>query len=225
MRVSEIVARGHDVETVRKIERLLCDRRIQAPPVRARREGDAAQFRPRPALSDRQPLPRQRCRLRQRPTRPSPAPSARREPRRGALMRRRALAITRPMTKPVVRFAPSPTGLHPYRQCPHGAAQRAVRAAARAAPSSCASTTPTWSARGRNTPTRSSGTSPGSASPPDIVVRQSERFALYDEAAERLRVIGTALCLLRDAPTSSSSGASASSPAACRRSTTAPPSR
>ena len=59
--------------------------------------------------------------------------------------------------------------------------------------------------------------------PPDIVVRQSERFALYDEAAERLRVIGPALCLLRDAPTSSNSAASASSPAACRRSTTAPP--
>ena len=35
-------------------------RRIQAPPGGARREGDAEEFRPRPPLSDHQPLPRHR---------------------------------------------------------------------------------------------------------------------------------------------------------------------
>ena len=58
LRVSEIVAKGYDLETVKKVERLLYHRRIQAPPVGARREGDAQEFRPRPPLPDRQPLPR-----------------------------------------------------------------------------------------------------------------------------------------------------------------------
>ena len=53
-----IVAAGFDRDTVMKVERMLYLGRIQAPPGRARREGDAEEFRPRPALSDRQSLPR-----------------------------------------------------------------------------------------------------------------------------------------------------------------------
>ena len=58
MRVAEIVARGHDLETVKKVERLLYlaeyKRRQAAPGVKITQQ----EFRPRPPLSDRQPLPR-----------------------------------------------------------------------------------------------------------------------------------------------------------------------
>ena len=56
-------------------------RRIQAPPVRAGREGRPEEFRPRPALSDRQPLPRSR----------QPAPRPTRRSRREAAQGRRAV--------------------------------------------------------------------------------------------------------------------------------------
>lgn len=56
---------------------------------------------------------------------------------------------------------------------------------------------------------------------PDASIRQSERIALYDAAADRLRVAGRLYACYEsaDEPTAS---ASASSHAACRRSMTAP---
>ena len=60
--------------------------------------------------------------------------------------------------------------------------------------------------------------------PPDVIVRQSERFALYDDAAaERLQGGRVGFMPATRRRRSWSSAASASSPAACRRSTTAPP--
>ena len=53
-----IVAAGFDRDTVMKVERMLYLGRIQAPPGGAGREGDAEEFRPRPALSDRQSVSR-----------------------------------------------------------------------------------------------------------------------------------------------------------------------
>ena len=129
MRVSEIVARGHDVETVTQ-DRAAAPiaeykRRQSAPGVKVTRQAiSAATAAIRSSTASAIAAP-----LRQRPMKPSPAPSARREPRRWSPDGRRALH-NRPMTNPLVRFAPSPTGLHPHRQRPHGAAQRAVRAAA-----------------------------------------------------------------------------------------------
>ncbi len=58
MGVEEIVARGHDRATVERVEHLLYHRRIQAPAVGAGREDHQEEFRPRPALSDHQPVPR-----------------------------------------------------------------------------------------------------------------------------------------------------------------------
>ena len=58
--IAKIVAAGFDRETVMKVERMLNlaeYKRRQAAPGR---EGDAEEFRPRPPLSDRQPLPRSR---------------------------------------------------------------------------------------------------------------------------------------------------------------------
>ena len=60
LRVSEIVARGHDLEIVVAVERLLYLGRVQAPAGGAGREGQRQEFRPRPPLPDRQPL--RRCR-------------------------------------------------------------------------------------------------------------------------------------------------------------------
>ena len=60
MRIAEVVARGHDEATVRKVERHALPCRIQAPPGGARREDHPPQFRPRPALSDHQQVPRPR---------------------------------------------------------------------------------------------------------------------------------------------------------------------
>ncbi len=54
---------------------------------------------------------------------------------------------------------------------------------------------------------------------PDLVIRQSERLAIYDAAAERLKAAGR-LYPCYERQTSSTGAASASSPAACRRSTT-----
>ena len=58
--IAAIVEAGFDQETVAQGRAHARSRRIQAPAVGAGREGDAAQFRPRPPLSDRQPLPRLR---------------------------------------------------------------------------------------------------------------------------------------------------------------------
>ena len=58
--IATIVAAGFDRDIVLKVERLLASRRIQAAAGGARRQGDAEEFRPRPPLSDRQSLPRQR---------------------------------------------------------------------------------------------------------------------------------------------------------------------
>ena len=55
--------------------------------------------------------------------------------------------------------------------------------------------------------------------PPDVIVRQSERFELYDAAADRLQGGRSALSPATRRPRSWNSAASASSPAACRRST------
>ena len=55
--LGEVVARGHDLETVKKIERLLYLAEYKRRQ-RAGRQGDAQELRPRPPLSDRQPLPR-----------------------------------------------------------------------------------------------------------------------------------------------------------------------
>ncbi len=60
MRVADIVLRGHDAGDRAKNRAAAVSGRIQAPPVGAGRKGDAEEFRPRPALSHRQPLPRQR---------------------------------------------------------------------------------------------------------------------------------------------------------------------
>ena len=58
MRIADIVAEGYDPETVRRVERLLYlaeyKRRQSAPGVKV----GPQELRPRPALSDRQPLPR-----------------------------------------------------------------------------------------------------------------------------------------------------------------------
>ncbi len=58
MPISDIIARGHDEATVRRVERLLYlaeYKRRQAAPGR---EDHRPQFRPRPPLSDHQPVPR-----------------------------------------------------------------------------------------------------------------------------------------------------------------------
>jgi NH3-dependent NAD+ synthetase len=59
MRVADVVARGHDLETVKKIERLLYLAEYKRP-VRPGRQGDAEEFWPRPALSDHQLVSRSR---------------------------------------------------------------------------------------------------------------------------------------------------------------------
>ena len=71
MRVADIVAEGYDPETVKQDRKAPLSRRIQAPAVGAGGQGRPEEFRPRPALSDRQPLPRSRARRRRRPTRRS----------------------------------------------------------------------------------------------------------------------------------------------------------
>ena len=58
--IATIVAAGFDRDTVVQGRAPAQSRRIQAPAGGARREGDAEEFRPRPPLSDRQPLPRSR---------------------------------------------------------------------------------------------------------------------------------------------------------------------
>ena len=58
MRVADIIAEGFDAETVQQGRAAALSRRIQAPAVGAGRQGRPEEFRPRPALSDRQPLPR-----------------------------------------------------------------------------------------------------------------------------------------------------------------------
>ena len=55
----------------------------------------------------------------------------------------------------------------------------------------------------------------------DATFRQSERQALYDAAAEKLRADGTALCLLRDAGGAGDQTQAAARPPASRRSMTA----
>ncbi len=90
MRVSEIVARGHDVETVKQGRAAALPRRIQAPPVRARREGDAARISAATGAIRSSTASAIPARRRQRPTKRSPAPSARREPRRSSPDGRRA---------------------------------------------------------------------------------------------------------------------------------------
>ena len=94
------------------------------------------------------------------------------------------------MSKPIVRFAPSPTGLHPYRQCPHGAAQRAFRPARGRHLRPALRRYRSRSARKREYADAIEADLAWLGIPPDMVVRQSERFALYDDAAERLRDSG-----------------------------------
>ena len=62
MRVADIVAEGYDPETVRRVERHALSGGIQAPPVSARGQSGTEEFRPRPALPHREPLPRPRPR-------------------------------------------------------------------------------------------------------------------------------------------------------------------
>ena len=57
MGVDEIVARGHDRATVDAHRASALHRRIQAPAGGARREDHQEEFRPRPPLSDHQPVP------------------------------------------------------------------------------------------------------------------------------------------------------------------------
>ena len=75
MRVADIVAEGYDAANGAPGRAAALSRRIQAPAVRAGREGRPEEFRPRPALSDRQPLPRFR--------RAAQAPDAGIAPRKG----------------------------------------------------------------------------------------------------------------------------------------------
>ena len=76
MRVADIVARGYDSRRCAG-RAAAVPRRIQAPAVGAGREGRPEELWPRPALPDRQPLPRfRRCR-RKRPTRRLPFPYGR----------------------------------------------------------------------------------------------------------------------------------------------------
>ena len=58
--LADIVAAGFDRDTVARIDRLLNIAEYKRRQARARREGDAPQFRPRPPLSHHQPLSRQR---------------------------------------------------------------------------------------------------------------------------------------------------------------------
>ena len=58
--IATIVAAGFERDTVLQGRPPARSRRIQAAAGRARRQGDAAEFRPRPPLSDRQSLPRHR---------------------------------------------------------------------------------------------------------------------------------------------------------------------
>ncbi len=58
--IADIVAAGFDRDLVHARRPHAQSRRIQAPAGGARREGHAAQFRPRPPLSDRQQVPRSR---------------------------------------------------------------------------------------------------------------------------------------------------------------------
>ena len=76
--------------------------------------------------------------------------------------------MTDPTTqpRPRARFAPSPTGYFHVGQRAGGAVQLALRAPARAAPSSCALRTPTRPATGPSGRTGSSPRSTGSACPP-----------------------------------------------------------
>ena len=60
MRVADLIAEGFDRGDGAPDRAAPLSRRIQAPPVGAGRQGEAEEFRPRPALSDRQPLPRSR---------------------------------------------------------------------------------------------------------------------------------------------------------------------
>ena len=78
----------------------------------------------------------------------------------------------------------------PYRQCPSGAAQLVRRPARRAGGSSCASTTPTGSARREDYARGIATDLAWLGIEPELVVRQSERIALYDAAADRLRAAG-----------------------------------
>ena len=59
--IAKIVEHGFDRDDRDQGRAHAQSRRVQAPAGRARREGDAEEFRPRPPLSDRQPLPRFRC--------------------------------------------------------------------------------------------------------------------------------------------------------------------
>ena len=152
-------------------------KRRQAAPGR---QDHAAQFRPRPPLSDHQRLSR-------------------------SVMQRQRQPDRRPLRALADRAAP-------YRQCPHRAAQLAVRAQAWRRASCCASTIPTASARPTNSTAAIAADSHWLGIDPDLIdapvraVRPS-----MTRAAEHAEGSGPALSLLRDARRSSTAGASASS--------------
>ena len=84
MRVADIVALGFDLDTVQARRAAALSRRIQAAAIGAGREGRPEEFRPRPPLSHRQPLPRRgRCRPRARPDDRADGPGRRRRAVRG----------------------------------------------------------------------------------------------------------------------------------------------
>ena len=172
---------GHDLETVKKVERLLYlaeyKRRQSAPGVKVTRKNFGRDRRYPIVNRFRDPGQPRTSRTRR-------LARAIGQPRSDAIdfSQRRLRAgvpfvIKGSMTKPIVRFAPSPTGLHPYRQRPPGADQCPVRAAGGRRCSSCASTTRTSSVeagicgcdRGRSRMARHLR--------PTSIVRQSERFA------------------------------------------------
>ena len=207
--------RGYDLETVEEGRAPALPRRIQAPPVGAGREGHAQEFRPRPPLPDRQPLPRPGARATGR-TRPWSArsasrasvrwmcdgsissgsgvalgclasaalPYALRDPCAAGSLRHRASCPSPSSASPRPRPGTSISAT-PARPC----STRSSRGG-RAAPSSCASTIRISRARSRNLRDAIEIDLAWLGIPPDVIVRQSERFALYDAAAERLQGAG-----------------------------------
>ena len=176
---------------MKRVQHMLYDRRIQAPPGGARRQDHAAQFRPRPALSDHQRL--------SRPVMTTTTGSPGRRPLRAVADR-----------------------AHPYRQCPHGDPQLAVRAASRAAGSCCASTTPIASARPTNLREAIAADLAWLGIVPDLMERQSERFDRYDAGRRAAQGDGPPLSLLRDARGTRTAAQAAAGARRSRRSTTAP---
>ncbi len=220
--MSDIVAKGHDLETVKKVERLLYiaeyKRRQSAPGVKVTRknfgrdrrypivnrfrdQGEVAS-KPDRGLLRTNGVPKVGRVVSRAPSlgvRGGPGRAARRSSHpeldtphgaRGlAIATARPLCHRFPMSKPIVRFAPSPTGrIH------IGNARLALLNALFARREGGA-----FVLRFDDTDLARSKREYADAIevdlawlgiPPDVIVRQSERFALYDDAVARLRDMG-----------------------------------